>query len=295
MSFIEDHLILLFIAAIICLILYFVSDTFQSLVKGLACGAVAAGGYYTLAMMLNKESNSKTALIVFIGITVIMTWLLTRQKSYQSTIEQQEYENLQHDIALLAQALDEIQENIHIIQSSPFEYTEEENAQLHEAFQMFYQMKAAFINRQDYPYIASINFIQDVFMRVYNAAQARYQDSTTRTQQEWRAAYEEEFREAEERRKRRQAEKQRQRQDEESRYQNRNNQEQSSSKQKYDQKLRNSSKENLGYFSGCDNKAALKKRYRELCKMYHPDSAGGNAEIFKQVQVEYKKKLASIA
>lgn len=41
------------------------------------------------------------------------------------------------------------------------------------------------------------------------------------------------------------------------------------------------------YFTGCNNKADLKKRHRELCMKYHPDK-GGNIEIFKEMQAEYE-------
>lgn len=43
------------------------------------------------------------------------------------------------------------------------------------------------------------------------------------------------------------------------------------------------------FFTGCDNRAQLDKRYRELCKAYHPDSAGGDQDLFVEMQSEYKE------
>ncbi len=45
------------------------------------------------------------------------------------------------------------------------------------------------------------------------------------------------------------------------------------------------------YFSGCNNKAELKRRYRQLCKKLHPDCPGGSAESFRRMQAEYEHLL----
>lgn len=47
------------------------------------------------------------------------------------------------------------------------------------------------------------------------------------------------------------------------------------------------------YFTGCDTRESLSKRYRDLCKVYHPDMGNGSSEIFNKIQDEYnalKKK-----
>lgn len=43
------------------------------------------------------------------------------------------------------------------------------------------------------------------------------------------------------------------------------------------------------FFIGCDSRTMLDKRYRELCKAYHPDSAGGDQDTFIMMQQEYKE------
>ena len=49
-----------------------------------------------------------------------------------------------------------------------------------------------------------------------------------------------------------------------------------------------------GFFAGCDNLTKLEKRYKALCKTYHPDSEAGDEETFKKMHEEYeelKRKL----
>ena len=46
------------------------------------------------------------------------------------------------------------------------------------------------------------------------------------------------------------------------------------------------------FFSGCDTKESLSKRYRDLCKVYHPDMGNGSAEIFNKIQSEYDRLKA---
>lgn len=41
------------------------------------------------------------------------------------------------------------------------------------------------------------------------------------------------------------------------------------------------------FFSGCNNDEKLEKRYKSLCKAYHPDSEGGDTETFQKMQEEY--------
>jgi hypothetical protein len=41
------------------------------------------------------------------------------------------------------------------------------------------------------------------------------------------------------------------------------------------------------YFAGCDTRESLSKRYRDLCKVYHPDMGNGSSEIFNKIQIEY--------
>lgn len=43
------------------------------------------------------------------------------------------------------------------------------------------------------------------------------------------------------------------------------------------------------FFVGCNSREQLDKRYKELCKAYHPDSVGGDQETFVDMQLEYRE------
>lgn len=49
-----------------------------------------------------------------------------------------------------------------------------------------------------------------------------------------------------------------------------------------------------GFFSGCDTPDKLEKRYRALCKTYHPDSDAGDEDTFKRMKDEYEEQKASM-
>jgi hypothetical protein len=42
------------------------------------------------------------------------------------------------------------------------------------------------------------------------------------------------------------------------------------------------------FFVGCSTEAKLEKRYKALCKTYHPDNEAGDEETFKAIQAEYE-------
>lgn len=42
------------------------------------------------------------------------------------------------------------------------------------------------------------------------------------------------------------------------------------------------------FFSGCNTAEKLEKRYKSLCKAYHPDAEGGDKETFQKMQDEYQ-------
>lgn len=46
----------------------------------------------------------------------------------------------------------------------------------------------------------------------------------------------------------------------------------------------------MDYFKGIKTLLVLKMKYRELCKLHHPD-LGGNLEIMKMVNVQYERAL----
>lgn len=49
-----------------------------------------------------------------------------------------------------------------------------------------------------------------------------------------------------------------------------------------------------GFFAGCNTPEKLEKRYRALCKTYHPDSEAGDEETFKVMTEEYEKLKAEL-
>ncbi len=49
-----------------------------------------------------------------------------------------------------------------------------------------------------------------------------------------------------------------------------------------------------GFFADCRTKASLKRRYHDLCKVYHPDTGNGSAEIFYRIKEEYDRLSALV-
>lgn len=45
------------------------------------------------------------------------------------------------------------------------------------------------------------------------------------------------------------------------------------------------------FFRGCNNKESIIRRYKELCKIYHPDSGNGDIETFREIADEYENIL----
>ncbi len=46
-----------------------------------------------------------------------------------------------------------------------------------------------------------------------------------------------------------------------------------------------------GFFSGCKDAASIKRRYRDLCKVYHPDAGNGSSEVFNKITEEYNRLI----
>ena len=46
----------------------------------------------------------------------------------------------------------------------------------------------------------------------------------------------------------------------------------------------------MNFFDNCFDEASIKARFRELCKLHHPD-LGGSEETMKQVNLEYEERL----
>lgn len=43
------------------------------------------------------------------------------------------------------------------------------------------------------------------------------------------------------------------------------------------------------FFSGVKNSLTLKKRYKDLTKIYHPDNLAGDTEIIQRINREYER------
>ena len=60
-------------------------------------------------------------------------------------------------------------------------------------------------------------------------------------------------------------------------------------------KLKLEKKENQSsFFMGCNTNEKLEKRYKALCKTYHPDGDAGDEETFKLMKEEYENKRATL-
>ena len=60
-----------------------------------------------------------------------------------------------------------------------------------------------------------------------------------------------------------------------------------------DIKIPNQQKEApMSFFAGCNDAESIKKRYRDLSKIYHPDAASGDSSSFVNIQNEYEELLA---
>lgn len=48
------------------------------------------------------------------------------------------------------------------------------------------------------------------------------------------------------------------------------------------------------FFAGCDSLEKLEKRYKSLCKTYHPDMGDGDTETFQKMKAEYENIKAAL-
>lgn len=51
----------------------------------------------------------------------------------------------------------------------------------------------------------------------------------------------------------------------------------------------------MKWFKGITNVEELRKRYRELLKMYHPDNANGSVEATQEINAEYDRVFADLS
>ncbi len=61
----------------------------------------------------------------------------------------------------------------------------------------------------------------------------------------------------------------------------------------YDRKITaGNSEDAAGFFADCKTNSEIKRRYHDLCKVYHPDSGNGSAELFYRIKNEYDRLMA---
>lgn len=53
--------------------------------------------------------------------------------------------------------------------------------------------------------------------------------------------------------------------------------------------------EQAKFFAGCDTEEKLEKRYRALCKTYHPDGEAGDEQTFVRMKAEYDERKRSFS
>ena len=61
--------------------------------------------------------------------------------------------------------------------------------------------------------------------------------------------------------------------------------------EEYIEDTRSSQGAGSGFFEGCRTPESIKKRYRDLCKVYHPDSGNGSEAIFEAICEEYNRLM----
>lgn len=55
------------------------------------------------------------------------------------------------------------------------------------------------------------------------------------------------------------------------------------------------SEKSASYFAGCSTMESLDKRYKDLCKVFHPDMSNGNEDTFKMIASEYEERKKSMS
>lgn len=46
------------------------------------------------------------------------------------------------------------------------------------------------------------------------------------------------------------------------------------------------------FFADCKDQGSVKRRYRDLCRVYHPDNGNGSPEVFNRITEEYERLTA---
>ena len=48
------------------------------------------------------------------------------------------------------------------------------------------------------------------------------------------------------------------------------------------------------FFAGVNSLGSLKKRYKDLLKIYHPDNVNGDTEVLQEINREYDRLLRHV-
>lgn len=52
------------------------------------------------------------------------------------------------------------------------------------------------------------------------------------------------------------------------------------------------SEQTSAFCADCKDQAGVKRRYRDLCRVYHPDNGNGSPEVFNRITEEYERLMA---
>lgn len=59
-----------------------------------------------------------------------------------------------------------------------------------------------------------------------------------------------------------------------------------------DQQARQTQESAPAFFMDCKDQGSVKRRYRDLCRVYHPDNGNGSPEVFNRITEEYERLMA---
>lgn len=193
-----------------------------------------------------------------VGIIIILFAILHAKKTGKQAEarkqqQQQAIDDYNNAKNIVETELKKVDDFISYLKKSELPFFTDEELMIERIQSMVYEAQQALAEGTPYDYNENINFMHDSLNNVYSKA-------TQRENEYYHKAYEAKFeREKEER-----------------------------EKEKAKQMAQDAS-----FFSGCQDVAAVKKRYRDLCKVYHPDMGNGDPVTFGFIQTEYEKLLKS--
>ena len=256
-EFIKEHIYAIAVIAVIFYCLYLKFSILREILKNIIIGAFAGTACYCVLVSRAGKSSFAVPILMGIAMTGLLSFRSIRRYIKELKTYKQEEKQIQQNIEYLADILEKVGRNIEIMKASTLPFTGEELNDLEEAYRLYDETVEFFEAREEFEYIAAINFIQDVICSTYDAAEARWNEYVRRVAEE--KGYEQQ----------------------ESGYKA--------------EKINRTAQGKHSHFSGCSTKAELKKRYRELVKIYHPDAANGNTEMFEKIKDEYEELSKGMA